>query len=90
MSETGITVNMTAARARAAMQEAFKSDVQEDLTRGTFEPTAQFSKVEHVRTIEEEKPTRREDARLLASLVGTDEDRIDSFIERLLSTEVNA
>jgi len=34
------SVDPVAASARAAMQDAFRSDVERDLTRGAFDPTA--------------------------------------------------
>jgi hypothetical protein len=38
------STDLLAAKAVAAMQDAFKSDVERDLTRGTFDSTAQFSR----------------------------------------------
>lgn len=79
--------DLLAAEARERMQEAFMSAVQIDLTRGDFDPTAQFSRVDHVRLIEREGevPEKAKDRALRTELFGDDAEKIKTFAERMVA-----
>jgi hypothetical protein len=47
MSDVLESVDLLAAKARSAMQDAFKSGVERDLTQGSFEADALHSTISH-------------------------------------------
>jgi hypothetical protein len=79
-------VDLHGRNAMAAMQHAFKSDIEKDLTRGTLEPTAQFSRVDHVTARTDQAGADKQDQALLVDLIGSDEAKMEMFADRLLGS----